>query len=262
MNSTDIITYWESKYSSGDVAHDNLNLEPFLHGFLSAFSPGHSFHYVVNFKTLQLKYVSESINDFTGLDPDRVTFKDIVAKVDKDHLKQVKQKEQVIYDFYFNYLPKAQRSQYKLIYLYKMNDAGNRSRIMLHQALPFDFDELGNVEHVLGVHSDISYLRIQPNNTVSFFSLDGRTSFPNISTEDGIFDPENKGDRDLIEALTPREKEVISFLAKGLSSKAISSRLNVSVHTVQKHRKNILQKTNSMNTSELIGNCIMAGLTV
>ena len=42
--------------------------------------------------------------------------------------------------------------------------------------------------------------------------------------------------------LTPREKEVIKGIVKGLSNKEIASEINVSVNTVMTHRRNIASK--------------------
>ena len=43
-------------------------------------------------------------------------------------------------------------------------------------------------------------------------------------------------------ALSPREREVVSCLAMGLSNKEIASKLNISINTVITHRKNIATK--------------------
>lgn len=43
--------------------------------------------------------------------------------------------------------------------------------------------------------------------------------------------------------LSDRETEVLVLVAKGLSSKEIADKLNISVHTVNTHRKNITHKT-------------------
>lgn len=45
------------------------------------------------------------------------------------------------------------------------------------------------------------------------------------------------------EELSEREKDVLVQLAKGLSNKEIADKLNISVHTVISHRKNIIEKT-------------------
>ena len=43
--------------------------------------------------------------------------------------------------------------------------------------------------------------------------------------------------------LSDRETDVLILVAKGLSSKEIADKLNISVHTVNTHRKNITHKT-------------------
>jgi len=52
--------------------------------------------------------------------------------------------------------------------------------------------------------------------------------------------------------LSEREIEVIKLLADGLTSQQIAEKLFVSDHTIRTHRKNILKKTNLLNTSQLI----------
>ncbi|MCR6642553.1 MAG: LuxR C-terminal-related transcriptional regulator [Sporocytophaga sp.] len=52
--------------------------------------------------------------------------------------------------------------------------------------------------------------------------------------------------------LSKREKEVFTLLAQGKTSKQIANELNISTHTVNNHRKNMLQKTNTANVSELM----------
>lgn len=45
------------------------------------------------------------------------------------------------------------------------------------------------------------------------------------------------------EELTDREKDILKHLIKGESNREISEKLNISVHTVVTHRKNIARKT-------------------
>jgi len=52
--------------------------------------------------------------------------------------------------------------------------------------------------------------------------------------------------------LTRRETEVLHSLAKGFSTKMIADEFNLSINTVMNHRKNMLKKTNSKNSAELI----------
>ena len=44
--------------------------------------------------------------------------------------------------------------------------------------------------------------------------------------------------------LTPREAEVIGFIAEGMSNKAVAKELHISIHTVKSHVRNIMEKLN------------------
>jgi DNA-binding NarL/FixJ family response regulator len=52
--------------------------------------------------------------------------------------------------------------------------------------------------------------------------------------------------------LTLREKEILSFIAEGLSSKQIAAKLIISENTVSNHRKNMLKKSGAKSSAELI----------
>lgn len=59
----------------------------------------------------------------------------------------------------------------------------------------------------------------------------------------------------ILENLTGREKEILSYLCKGLLNKEISKQLNISVETVKKHNKNIFKKIGVRNRTEAIILC-------
>jgi DNA-binding NarL/FixJ family response regulator len=52
--------------------------------------------------------------------------------------------------------------------------------------------------------------------------------------------------------LTPREIEIVKFLAREYTNEKIAAALNISFRTVETHRKNIMQKTNSRNLAGLL----------
>lgn len=52
--------------------------------------------------------------------------------------------------------------------------------------------------------------------------------------------------------LSDREKEIILLICQGLSNAEISEKLFLSKRTVEKHRSNILEKTNTKNTASLV----------
>jgi DNA-binding NarL/FixJ family response regulator len=52
-------------------------------------------------------------------------------------------------------------------------------------------------------------------------------------------------------ALTSRQREILRFVAQGLSAKEIASRLNISVKTAHFHKTSIMEKLNLHTTAEL-----------
>ena len=72
----------------------------------------------------------------------------------------------------------------------------------------------------------------------------------------------NKGGSSQVFAvLSPREREVLQLLAEGKSTKQIAETLNVSVKTIETHRKQIMDKLNMRSIAELTKYAIREGLT-
>jgi DNA-binding NarL/FixJ family response regulator len=58
--------------------------------------------------------------------------------------------------------------------------------------------------------------------------------------------------QELIENLSERELEVLKLICIGHSNQEIAENLHISKRTVDKHRANLLDKTNSKNTAHLV----------
>jgi len=70
----------------------------------------------------------------------------------------------------------------------------------------------------------------------------------NVSSEDNCYE------------LSKRETDVLILIAKGLMNKEIADRLNISVHTVISHRKNISRKTDIHSSAGLAVYAMMNNL--
>jgi len=60
--------------------------------------------------------------------------------------------------------------------------------------------------------------------------------------------------------LSPREREILQLIAEGLSAKEIAAHINLSIKTVETHRRNIMGKLNLQSIAELTKYAIREGL--
>ncbi|KWV94266.1 response regulator transcription factor [Erythrobacter sp. AP23] len=58
--------------------------------------------------------------------------------------------------------------------------------------------------------------------------------------------------RSRIASLSPREREVLDWLAEGCSNKAIASKLNISPRTVENHRANLMSKLRAEHPAQAV----------
>jgi NarL family two-component system response regulator YdfI len=64
----------------------------------------------------------------------------------------------------------------------------------------------------------------------------------------------------LVEALTPREHEVLVLLADGLRNREIATRLGISEHTVKFHLAAIFGKLAASSRTEVVRKALRLGL--
>ena len=58
-----------------------------------------------------------------------------------------------------------------------------------------------------------------------------------------------------IDALTPREREVMAMVTAGLLNKQIAGELNLSEITVKLHRRQVMEKMQAGSLAELVKTC-------
>ena len=66
-----------------------------------------------------------------------------------------------------------------------------------------------------------------------------------------------EGEREVAEELTPRERDIVIGVVKGLTNKEIADKLFISVNTVTTHRRNIVKKLDIHSASGLTVYAIM-----
>jgi len=81
-----------------------------------------------------------------------------------------------------------------------------------------------------------------------------------ILVEDYVRDMKKRGAEDSYELLTSREREILHLLAEGKSNKDVATLLNLSLYTVETHRRNLQDKLNLHSLAELILYAVRKGL--
>ncbi len=75
-----------------------------------------------------------------------------------------------------------------------------------------------------------------------------------------ITDPQSTAVGPSVRSLSPRERETLTLIARGLTTKEIAARLNVSSKTAENHRANLMRKLDLHNTASLTGFAFEQGL--
>jgi two-component system response regulator FixJ len=65
-------------------------------------------------------------------------------------------------------------------------------------------------------------------------------------------DAEARAAQQVLKSLTPREREILDMLVKGLANKMVAQQLGISHRTVELHRAHIVQKLNVKNLSAMV----------
>ena len=154
--------------------------------------------------------------------------------VHHDDLEVVRRIDKKVWEF-LDTLPEEEKLTYKYIYEMRILDRGKYVR-MIYQMRLLAFKD----DNFLAIGM-IDLAPEQSANTSVRFQI------KNCLTDEVVpFAIESATDV----LLTPREREILALAKEGMFSKEISEKLNISIHTVNRHRQNILEKLQVDNIIE------------
>ena len=176
-------------------------------------------------------YVTEYVEDINA--PQELNIEKLVHP---DDLEVVRRIDKKVWEF-LDTLPEEEKLTYKYIYELRVLERGKYVR-MIYQMRILAFKEDNFL--AMGI---IDIAPEQSANTSVRFQI------KNCLTDEIVpFAIESAADT----LLTPREREVLALAKEGMFSKEISEKLNISIHTVNRHRQNILEKLQVDNIIEAI----------
>lgn len=160
----------------------------------------------------------------------------ILSRIPDEHLQR-KQADEMIF---FSYVRRhgSLESHYLSNWM-EMNDSYGKLHCIKHRI--FYFNEGKSIRYALCLYN--SAADIHPS-----VIIDTKTG------EEILLSQLADGDKKVI---SPREIEVLSLISKGYSSKEIAIVLGISIHTVSRHRQNLIESMNVRNCTEA---CKMASL--
>lgn len=187
-------------------------------------------------------YISENFTELFGVRPESV--EELVHPDDLARIADL----QVRHAKFIYSLPPGERNDYRTIYQARMRGAQGRWINVVSRQQVIETDNHGKAWIVMGM------IELAPDQT-----LVDRVKCSVLNLRTGQFF--NPYASSLEWALTGRELEVLSLMARGCLSKEIAAHLSVSKHTIDNHRKNILAKLEADNAIEAINRAREAGLT-
>lgn len=243
---------WEE--FSMELADEGSVLKPISVGKYIAdiLTIGPYYYFVLNVIDNTVHLISEEILKIHGLKDYPVYLNEIIELIHPDDVDFVFRAEKASLEK-VSEIGFQHKSNLKSSYCFRMKVADGSYRLFHHQVIYVSVDDRGRFWGVLNIHTDIQHVTSENNHIVLISGTGSRKDYHQI-------DLSVKQVENIVINLTKREMDVLLLIAKGLSSERIAGELFISMHTVRIHRKNLLKKTGSGNSSELIKKCIEVGL--
>jgi DNA-binding CsgD family transcriptional regulator len=118
--------------------------------------------------------------------------------------------------------------------------------------IPIEFNAQNNPTVLMMSFQEVSHLVKGEDYCIrGIFGEDDKKIFVYYSKEDRTIDSE---------IISEREREVLQYISQGLDTKQIAGELKISTNTVDNHRRNMLARTGTRDTTALIQLCRMLGV--
>lgn len=160
--------------------------------------------------------------------------KSIFERIHPDDLTR-KHSLELYFFHWIKTIPIEQRQDYYISSNMRIQDASNSYRLIHHRMFYSCNPSSGSVELALCLYNALPSNK-EPSEELIINLKTGQTEIPHLEQSSQL--------------LTPREKEILSLIDKGYSSKEIASKLSISTNTVNRHRQNILEKLRVKNSHE------------
>lgn len=249
-----LVEVWNS-YSGIRKENKHIsNIPPIERIIGEMFAIGEFYYYVLNLTNSTLSHHHPNVLKLHGLKTYPENLKEIIDLTHPDDIPFIMKAEEKVIQKMME-LGKDNHLYLKSSYCFRMKTANGNYELFHHQAILTMEDEDKNLIQSVNIHTNINHITKENSNTVLITGIGPRNDFHQIKIENPLLDKSIPKVN-----LTKRETEILSLIAKGYSGSEISKMLILSEHTVRTHRKNILSKTSSRNSKELLKKAFEWGL--
>lgn len=229
--------------------------KPFIEKIIGEiFSIGNFYYYVVNLADSTISHHHKNILKIHGFSEYPIQLREILELIHPDDIPFVLKAEQAVVEK-IKQIGIEHQLFLKPSYCFRMKTKKGKYELFHHQAIHTVMDEDNRLFQSINIHTNIQHITPQNPYTVLITGITPRKDFHQFTVQPT--DEKKKSDHP---NLTKREIEILILIVKGYSGKEISNLLILSEHTIRSHRKNILKKTNSRNSKELIRKAFEWGL--
>lgn len=220
-----------------------------IKNYIDIFHIGEYFYLIFNTNSAKAEFVSDEIQKVLEIQPSEFNLELFFENMHPEDFEYYQHYEKSAVDF-FSKLPAESFFNYKFSYDFRIKTGSGKIKRILQQIIPIQYFPEGGAK-TLGIFTDITHLGITGIPKLSFIGMNGAPSFFNYHLTTDF----HRIDR----IFTKRENEILDQVIKGKKSEQIAKELNLSVYTIQTHRKNILRKSGCETLNELISTSIREG---
>lgn len=250
--SNEAVRIWKRASDSEEQATELLQLEIDLYKkLLVFFQIGESCYFIFNFQQIRFDYISDEVEQMLGYSKAESTVDNIMENIHPEDRAWFLNCQDAAVQFTLGLAPEKQM-KYKLRFDYRLRKKNSKYIRVMQQVVMIHNDNDGKIFRSLVVLTDITHLKKNGKPVMSYIGMDGEPSYLDVDVTNHF--------REESSLLSRREKEILYLIAEGKPSKEIADLLFISKHTVDSHRKNLLRKTGSASTVELINKTIREGL--
>lgn len=202
---------------------------------------GHSFYTIGTHPDNEFEYCCPQIQTVLGFSHHELSSKLLQSRIHPADRISYSKYEQITSNF-FSFLSPEKKLKYKARSDFRMKHKQGHDVRVVKQTMTAKNDPQKFGFQIFNIYTDITHLKSTDDMTLSFIGMDGEPSFHNVHLPN----------LPTVKQLSARENEILNLISQNNTSGEIAKILNISKHTVNNHRKNILRKTGSRGILELL----------